>query len=228
MCYVQYTGGMTIGPVMRRLLSDEVFVQLRDAIVQGELAPGENVRDVDLANRFGLSRTPVREALTRLVATGLVETKPSVYTRVAPLRRIDAQRTLAVLRALDALAIRTAVPKMTSTDIEAMRTANAEFSKADGVTAALAADDRFHAIPLLVADNPTLTQMVEQLHPLIHRILYRKFSTLMGGENTVQHHDELIALCASGDGEAAAALSGEHWEQLGGHIDELFDNQELT
>jgi len=219
---------MAIGPVPRRLLSDEVFAQLREAIVRGELAPGENVRDVDLASRFGLSRTPVREALTRLVSTGLVETKPGVYTRVAPLRRVDAQRTLAVLRALDALAIRTAVPKMSPADLDAMRIANAEFSEAEGVIAALAADDRFHAVPLVVADNPTLAQMVEQLHPLIHRILYRKFSTLLGGRNTVEHHTNLIELCAAGEADAAAALSGEHWEQLGGHIDELFDNHELT
>ena len=69
-------------PVSRRLLSEEVFYRLRDSIVRGELAPGEKVRDAELAERLGLSRTPVREALARLVDSGLVEAKPGVYTRI--------------------------------------------------------------------------------------------------------------------------------------------------
>lgn len=60
---------MQIGIVSRRLLSDEVFDRLRDAIVRSELVPGEKVKDTELAERFGLSRTPVREALNRLVDT---------------------------------------------------------------------------------------------------------------------------------------------------------------
>ena len=61
----------------------------------------------------------------------------------------------------------------------------------------------------------------------IHRILYRKFSTLLGGRNTIEHHDAFVDLCASGDGAAAAASSGQHWERLGGHITELFATNQL-
>jgi DNA-binding GntR family transcriptional regulator len=60
----------------RRLLRDDVFQQLRDAIVDGTLTPGEQVRDVDLAEWLGVSRTPVREALLRLTETGLVTAAP--------------------------------------------------------------------------------------------------------------------------------------------------------
>src|ERR1044072_5210686 len=73
-------------PVSRRLLSDEVFQRLRDSIVLGELVPGEKVKDSELAERLGLSRTPVREALARLVDIGLVEAKPGVYTRITTLQ----------------------------------------------------------------------------------------------------------------------------------------------
>jgi DNA-binding GntR family transcriptional regulator len=222
---------MPIGPVPRRLLSDEVFDQLRDAIVRGELVPGEKVKDTELAERFGLSRTPVREALHRLVDIGLVEAKPGVYTRITPLDRTDAERTLAVLRALDTLAVRTAVPRMTAEDLQQMRAANRDFEAAvqhDDIDAALEADDRFHAVPLRVADNPTLTRIVEQLHPQIHRMLYRKFSTLLGGRNTIEHHDAFVDLCASGDADAAAHQSGQHWERLGGHITQLFETNQLA
>jgi DNA-binding GntR family transcriptional regulator len=221
---------MSISPVSRKLLSDEVYERLRDAIVSSELEPGERVRDTDLAARFGLSRTPIREALARLMDTGLVDVKPGVYTRITPLSRVDAQRTLAVLRALDTLAVETAVPTMTPADIEELEIANNTFAAAvtdNDVTAALIADDMFHGVPLRVAGNPTLARFVELLHPQIHRILHRKFSTLMGGRNTIEHHNAFIEICASGDAAAAARMSGDHWAQLGGQIDELFDTNQM-
>ncbi|MGI5379931.1 SDR family NAD(P)-dependent oxidoreductase [Streptomyces sp. CA-251387] len=64
--------------------------------------------------------------------------------------------------------------------------------------------------------------------PQIHRILHRKFSTLLGGRNTIEHHDQLIDVCAGGDARAAAELSGQHWSELGGHINQLFDNNQFT
>jgi len=228
------TGGvrtlMLNGPVSRRLLSDEVFQRLRDSIVRGELAPGEKVKDAELAERLGLSRTPVREALARLVESGLVEAKPGVYTRITTLNRHDVEKTLAVLRSLDRLAVETAVPLLTKQDLERMRQANRDFERAvaaEDTDAALEADDRFHAVPLFVADNPVLRRVVEQLHPQVHRILYRKFTTLLGGRNTVEHHDRLLALCVRGDARAAADLSARHWSELGGHINRLFDCDEL-
>ena len=217
-------------PVSRRLLSDEVFDRLRDSIVRGELVPGEKVRDGELAERLGLSRTPVREALARLADTGLVEARPGVYTRITTLNRRDVEKTLAVLRSLDQLALETAVPLMTRQDLERMREANRDFERAgaaNDTSAALAADDRFHAVPIAAADNPVLSRIIEQLHPQIHRILYRKFSTLLGGRNTIEHHDQLVEVCATGDAHAAAELSGHHWSQLGGHINELFDTNQL-
>lgn len=218
-------------PVSRRLLSDEVFHRLRDSIVRGELVPGEKVKDSELAVRLGLSRTPVREALARLADIGLVEAKPGVYTRITTLNRRDAENTLAVLRSLDRLAVETAVPVMTDQDLERMREANRDFERAvadEDTTAALAADDRFHAVPIAAADNPVLSRVVEQLHPQLHRILYRKFSTLLGGRNTIEHHDQLIDVCATGDARAAAELSGRHWSELGGHINRLFDTNQFA
>ncbi|MFD7408521.1 FCD domain-containing protein [Streptomyces sp. NPDC059866] len=95
-------------------------------------------------------------------------------------------------------------------------------------TAALAADDRFHAAPIAAADNPVLSRMVDQLHPQIHRILYRNFSTLLGGRNTVEHHDRLIDVCAGGDARTAAELSGRHWSELGDHINQLFGTNQFA
>ncbi len=199
--------------------------------MRGELAPGEKVRDAELAERLGLSRTPVREALARLVENGLVEAKPGVYTRITTLNRRDVEHALAALRSLDQLAMETGVPQLTEADLDRMRQANLDFARAvlaEDPDAALEADDRFHAVPLAAADNPVLSRVVEQLHPQIHRILYRKFSTLLGGRDTVDHHDRLLALCVRGEARAAADLSARQWAQLGGHISRLFELNELS
>src|SRR3954471_15602780 len=74
-------------PVERDLLRERAYLALRDAIVDGTLAPGERLRDVELTRWLGLSRTPVREALARLELDGLVETAPQRFTRVTPLDR---------------------------------------------------------------------------------------------------------------------------------------------
>ena len=73
-------------PVVRRsLLRDDVFGRLRDAIVDGTFAPGEQLRDLELASWLGVSRTPVREALLRLAEAGLVVARPGRSTVVSPL-----------------------------------------------------------------------------------------------------------------------------------------------
>lgn len=218
-------------PVDRRRMSDEAYERIRDAIVTGELSPGERVKDFQVAESLGLSRTPVREALARLVDIGLVEAKPGVYTRITVLDRDDVARTLAVLQALDNMAIRTATPRLTAEDLQKMQAINVAFEEAvarQDVKAALEADDRFHDIPALAADNPLLRRMMDQLHPQIHRILYRKFSTLYGAENTGGHHRQLIRILASGDANAAAESSARHWVELADLIEELFENSELT
>jgi DNA-binding GntR family transcriptional regulator len=121
---------------------------------------------------------------------------------------------------------------MTEQDLQLMRQANRDFERAvaaDDTDAALAADDRFHAVPVAAADNPVLSRIIVQLHPQIHRILYRKFSTLLGGgRNTIEHHGRLVDVCAGGDARAAAELSGQHWSELGGHINRLFDTNQFT
>src|SRR4051794_28317614 len=84
----------------RTLLRDAAYVRLRDAILDGTLAPGEQLRDAELVAWLGLSRTPIREALARLEQQGLVESAPNRWTRVAPIDRDDARDAFEVVAAL--------------------------------------------------------------------------------------------------------------------------------
>jgi DNA-binding GntR family transcriptional regulator len=216
-------------PVAKQLMRSAAYDILRDAIIRGELEPGEAIKDTELASRMGLSRTPVREAVAKLADAGLIELKPGVYTRVAPLDRRSVRATLDILRVLDDLAVRTAVPALTVGDLAAMREANDRFAEAVArldVPAALDADNAFHGVLTRASGNPVLARLIDQLHPTIHRILFRKFSTLLGGRDTTDHHRELIELCARGDADAAAARSADHWQRLGGLIDKLFDTHD--
>lgn len=218
-------------PVERQRLSDIAYDRLRTAIITGELQPGERVRDADLSARIGISRTPVRDALVLLTDAGLIESKPNAHTRVSDLSREDVEHTLAVLQAMDQLAVRTGVPRLTAADLLTMRRAHEAFSEAvdnEDAVAALAADDLFHGTLMAAAANPVLIRLVDQIHPTVHRVLHRKFSTLMGGRNTVEHHAQLLELCSQGDAEQAATLSADHWRHLGGLIGDLFERAELV
>jgi len=218
-------------PVERQRFSDVAYDRLRDAMITGELAPGEKLKDGQLAARLGLSRTPVREALARLTDAGLVESKPGVHTRVTTLNQHDVETTLAVLQVLDELAVRTAVPRLGRQDLSLMRQAQRDFEKAvkrEDVGAALKADDKFHGVVLAAANNPVLTRLIDLIHPQVHRIIYRKFSTLLGGRDTVEHHARLLELCEAGDSDLAARLSADHWRHLGGLIGNLFESDALS
>src|SRR3954466_6364652 len=117
-------------PFERDLLRDRAYAAIRDAIVDGTLAPGERLRDQELCAWLGLSRTPVREALARLEADGLVESAPQRVTRVTGLDRREARDAFPVVAALHALAAELAAPKLSAEDIDAMRAANARFADA--------------------------------------------------------------------------------------------------
>src|SRR4051794_25878274 len=108
-------------PFERDLLRDRAYVVIRDAIVDGTLAPGERLRDQELTQWLGLSRTPVREALARLEADGLVETAPQRFTRVALLDRREAADAFPVVAALHALAGEVGAPPLTPAHLEGMR-----------------------------------------------------------------------------------------------------------
>jgi DNA-binding GntR family transcriptional regulator len=208
----------SLGPVKRTLLRDTAYAAIRDAIVRGDLAPGSAVRDADLADRLGLSRAPVREALARLVDEGLVETKPQSYTRVTALHTRDARDAAAVVRAMHELAVAAAVPLFTPADLSDMREANTRFDaavRAGDLDAALRADDDLHDVPLRVCGNRAATTTVARYTPLIRRLERRRFGTT-GAHESVERHTRLIDACAHGDVEAAVAVTALIWRSLEG------------
>ena len=133
----------------RPLLRDEVQARLRAAIVDGTLAPGEQVRDGDIAHWLGVSRTPVREALLELANAGLVHTTPGRATIISPIEPRAIRDARDVVAAMHRLAALGAVPRLDREAIERMRAANRLFRAAVGrgdIDGAIAADELFHGV----------------------------------------------------------------------------------
>lgn len=193
----------------RRLLRDDVYGRLRDAIIDGTLEPGEQLRDAELATWLGVSRTPIREALLRLGQTGLVVAQPGRSTVVSGISSQALREARDVVAAMHQLAVRDAVPRLTENDLQLMRTANVEFERAvtaGDVDRALEADDALHGVPVSVCGNRSLITVLEQFTPVLRRVERLRFASI-DGRDSVARHDELIRLCAAGDGDGAASIA---------------------
>ena len=200
----------------RRLLRDDVYGRLRDAIVDGTFAPGEQLRDLELAEWLGVSRTPVREALLRLAEAGLVVTRPGRSTTVSSLDERAVRDARDVVAAMHEVAVREAVGLLTAADLAAMREANRRFGSAieeGDVDTALRADDELHGVLVAVAANRALTAVLDQFTPVVRRAERLRFSSA-DGRASLERHAELIRLCAAGDAEGAAAVAFDTFHSL--------------
>lgn len=193
-----------------------VLGYLRTWIVEGILAPGEIIRDADIAQSFNVSRTPVREALLQLRAEGLIETKPQGWTQVKPLDLSQVELLLPVVLDLEALAARMAAanPNRDMREIERAQRELVELIEEVGVPVpadrageVVAADDRFHAAVLAMANNIFLSGALQPL-----KVLMRRYERIYFGHmSVIDHqslamHEQILDAIRSGDGETAAAL----------------------
>ncbi|MGD8193936.1 GntR family transcriptional regulator [Herbiconiux sp. P18] len=200
----------------RTLLRDDVYVTLRDAIVDGTLQPGERLRDPELERWLGVSRTPIREALLRLERSGLVIARPGRATTVAPAEGPEVQNAQQVAAALHELAARLAVPQLVPAELDALRGANDDFRSAldaVDVDAALEADDRFHGVFVAASGNAMIAEVLEGATAVLRRVERIRFSSL-DGRDSVRQHEGILEAARAGDAEAAALRTRENWMSL--------------
>ncbi|HET7388798.1 MAG TPA: GntR family transcriptional regulator [Nocardioidaceae bacterium] len=200
----------------RPLLRDDVHQRLRAAIVDGTFAPGEQLRDQEIAAWLGVSRTPVREALLRLAHSGLVLAAPGRSTTVAPLETRSVRDAQSVVAAMHRLAVAEAVGRLGDDDLARMREANSRFAaamSAGDVDAALAADDDFHDVPVQAAGNAAVVAVLDQFTPVVRRLERLRFSSL-AGTDSIRLHARLVDLCEAGDRDRAADVSWQTWQTL--------------
>ena len=153
-------------------LRDVVFQTLRQAILRGELKPGERLMEIHLAQKLGVSRTPVREAIRKLELEGLVLMIPRKGAVVAEITVTDLEDVLEVRMALEELAVKLACRKITEEQLNAMRQREEIFRKSlygDDVAACAQADMEFHDAIYAATGNSRLVQILNNLREQMYR-----------------------------------------------------------
>lgn len=153
-------------------LRDVVFNTLREAILKGELEPGERLMEIALAQKLGVSRTPIREAIRKLELEGLVVMAPRKGAEVAEITLKDLRDVLEVRKNLEELAVELACKKATEADIEEMKAAHEEFIKTisqKDLTVIAEADVKFHDVIYKITGNKRLIQILNNLREQMYR-----------------------------------------------------------
>jgi DNA-binding GntR family transcriptional regulator len=194
---------------------DHVYTALRERILSGDLPRASKLRQVSLAEEMGVSRTPLREALRRLAAEGLVDFSPNRGATVSELDFGDMRHAWAARVALEPGAARLAAERRDPDGIAAMREAIADQRSAAGERGqSFSANRAFHLALATASGNPHLTRFAEMLWvPRIGVPIYQAQAAEPAGPTAwADEHERIAAAIDRGDADAAERLTRAHVE----------------
>lgn len=194
---------------------DQLVGLLREAILSGEIAPGEKLVQEEIAARYKVSPTPVREAIQQLVAEGVLSQSPYRGVRVVEVNLADAREIYLIRGAVEALATRCAVPNLRLADVAVLKALQNEieqFATQSGTPDRLIrCNYDFHMTIYRRAEMPQLEQIIRSLW------LKSPWDTLFvipgRAECVVGEHQRILAAIEAHDAESAGAAMGDHIEQ---------------
>jgi DNA-binding GntR family transcriptional regulator len=200
-------------PILRPSLHDQLRERLRTLIIEGELAPESRIDEKALCERFGVSRTPLREVLKVLATEGLVTLLPNRGARVAGFDMDDLTEAFPVMGALEALAGRIAAANATQDEIDGIEALHNAMVIAYGerdLRRYFDLNQRIHAAILSCTRNNTLAQLYDQVSAKVRRARFTaNLSDARWAEAIAEHEAILIAL-KSRDGAALAHVLQLH------------------
>ena len=194
-------------------LRDVVFKTLREAILKGDLAPGERLMEIKLANQLGVSRTPIREAIRKLELEGLVVMVPRKGAEVAKITEKDLRDVLEVRASLEELAISLACERITDEKIAELKDALEQFRtviKGKDVTKIAQMDVAFHDVIFEATQNARLVQMVNNLREQMYRYRLEYLKDFSTHSRLDEEHVKIFEAVSAQDIERATALIREH------------------
>ena len=201
-------------------LRDVVFNTLRQAILKGELEPGERLMEIQLAERLGVSRTPIRDAIRKLELEGLVLMIPRKGAEVAKISARSLRDVLEVRRALEELAIELACQRMSEDDVEALKKAQEDFKSAivDGDAMRIAeTDEHYHDVIYAGTGNVKLVQMLNNLREQMYRYRLEYIKDEDKRKILILEHERILKAVRDRKVTDAKEAMREH-----------IDNQEIT
>ena len=183
-------------------LRDVVFNTLRHAILKGELEPGERLMEIALAQKLGVSRTPIREAIRKLELEGLVVMVPRKGAEVADITEKDLRDVLEVRTALEELSIELAMKNMNDDDCKQLTEANKLFAKdseGDDLIKIAEADVAFHELIYMATGNKRLIQMINNLREQMYRYRLEYIKDKSTHARLVDEHNRIIDAMVKND-----------------------------
>ncbi len=194
-------------------LRDVVFQTLRQAIITGEFAPGERLMEITLAERLGVSRTPVREAIRKLELEGLVVMIPRKGAEVAKITEERLRDVLEVRCALEELSATLACQRIDEEGKERLAACHAAFVRAVKMGDALEIanqDEAFHECIFEQTRNDRLLQIIHNLKEQMYRYRMEYVKDASYREELVAEHEKLLEAILSGDTQTATEVMRHH------------------
>ncbi len=196
-------------------LRDVVFNTLREAILKGDLEPGERLMEIALANRLGVSRTPIREAIRKLELEGLVVMIPRRGAQVASITKKDLQDVLEVRSSLEVLATELACERINAEQLDALKGALNRFEEVLGsgdVSVIARADVDFHDVIFSSTGNARLVQILNNLREQMYRYRLEYLKDFSSHARLLEEHRQLMEAIAARDQKNAAMIIKAHIE----------------
>ena len=204
-------------------LRDVVFNTLRQAILRGELKPGERLMEIQLANKLGVSRTPIREAIRKLELEGLVLMIPRKGAEVAEITEKNMLDVLEVRRALEELAVKLACERITEEEIQELKDAADAFQKIlseKDLTKIAEADEAFHDVIFKSTGNDRLIQLLNSLREQMYRYRLEYLKREEYHPQLLEEHQQIIDRITRKDQSEAAELIDRH---IGNQVDVMLE-----
>jgi DNA-binding GntR family transcriptional regulator len=199
--------------IQRRYLHDEVAQRLRELILAGDLEPRERINEIELCEKFGISRTPLREALKILATEGLLELLPNRGARVGSVSQSEIDEMIEVVAALEATAGELAAVKASEAEIEEIEARTLAMAKAHerrDETVYFTLNREIHDLIMGSARNSTLAGIYNNLSSRIQRMRYTAHKTPEQWQRAMDEHHRMAQLLRARDGEALGKLMREH------------------
>jgi len=190
-------------------LREKILENIRDAILKGTLKAGERVSEPDLAERYGISRTPIREAFRQLESEGYLTVVPRKGAVVTSLSERDVQEFYSIKSILEGYAARLAAEKLTDKELDRLVAINERLSRlatAGDVKSFFRIHNEFHELFIKASGNEKLLELIQQLLKKFIRLRVASLSLPGRMEISVQEHDKIIEAFKNHDGATADQL----------------------
>jgi DNA-binding GntR family transcriptional regulator len=195
--------------ITNRNIRQNVYKSIRDYIVSNEVPPGAKINEDELAKNLGVSKTPVREALSKLAHEGIVEIIPNRGAFKIKLSKVDLSEILMIRETLEGLSFRLAIPNINDKEVKKLKALLDEFDENDlekSYTRYPEAHLKFHTILHLLSKKPRLIRIIQGMFDLIHMVRLQYFSNIENVRRSLKFHRELIDALEKKDAELAVTI----------------------